>query len=221
MPSESVDAVVTDPPFGIGFDYSGIRESTSTPESYWTWYAPIHAEYLRILRPGGFWAVWQSGKYHRHLWDWFGVDVHIYIAAKNFVQLRKTEINYAYDPVPMNYKSGVPLRPANPPRNLDFSVGNTAALVSDTTRLERGHPAPRPLDQVLHIVENFTLPGGTILDPFAGSGTTGIACVLSGRSFIGIEIVPEYLSIAQKRISDASLQTHPFIKESQCHLPQP
>jgi len=48
--------------------------------------------------------------------------------------------------------------------------------------------------------------GDTILDPFMGSGTTGVACVQTGRNFIGIEIDPKYFAIAEKRIKEAQMQ---------------
>jgi len=51
-----------------------------------------------------------------------------------------------------------------------------------------------------------TPTGGTILDPFMGSGTTGVACVQTGRKFIGIEIDPGYFEIAKKRIMEAQAQ---------------
>lgn len=51
---------------------------------------------------------------------------------------------------------------------------------------------------------------GIILDPFMGSGTTGVACVQTGRRFIGIEIDPHYCEIAQKRIEQALLQPRLF-----------
>ena len=54
-------------------------------------------------------------------------------------------------------------------------------------------------------------PGQTILDPFMGSGTTGVACARLGRSFIGIEIEPRYFDIACKRIEDAYKQADLFI----------
>jgi len=47
------------------------------------------------------------------------------------------------------------------------------------------------------------LPGAVILDPFMGSGTTGVACVETGRNFIGVEIDPTYHAIARRRIADA------------------
>lgn len=54
--------------------------------------------------------------------------------------------------------------------------------------------------------------GHTILDPFMGSGTTGVACAKLGRRFIGIEIEPKYFDIACKRIEDAYKQPDLFIE---------
>jgi len=56
------------------------------------------------------------------------------------------------------------------------------------------------------VIENYTNEGDTILDPFMGSGTTGVACVQTGRNFIGIEIDPTYFAIAEKRIAEAQMQ---------------
>jgi len=73
---------------------------------------------------------------------------------------------------------------------------------------ERLHPAEKPIPLLLRLIEKTT---GTILDPFMGSGTTGVACVQTGRKFIGIEIDPGYFEIAKKRISETQLQTRmPF-----------
>jgi len=55
-------------------------------------------------------------------------------------------------------------------------------------------------------IENYTNEGDTILDPFMGSGTTGVACVQTGRNFIGCEIDPTYFAIAEKRIKEAQEQ---------------
>lgn len=52
--------------------------------------------------------------------------------------------------------------------------------------------------------------GATVLDPFMGSGTTGVACVRTGRKFIGIEIDPTYYAIAEKRIAAAQRQPQLF-----------
>jgi adenine-specific DNA-methyltransferase len=197
----SVDAIVTDPPFGIGFTYGDKREFASDPVAYWDWLGPRMDAALECLKPGGFVAVWQVQLNFRHFWDWFGPDIHVYCAAKNFVQMRPTPINYGYDPVVMFYKSGgPPLRPDNPQRSVDFFVADTASVVSQKGRPEKGHPCPRPLDQIRVILDNFVLPGGVVLDPFAGSGTTLVACVKTGRAGVGIEIEGRYIEIIHRRL---------------------
>lgn len=64
------------------------------------------------------------------------------------------------------------------------------------------HPTVKPVNLMRHLVKLVTMPEGTkILDPFLGSGTTGIACVLEGVEFVGIEKEPEYAEIARRRIA--------------------
>ena len=66
-----------------------------------------------------------------------------------------------------------------------------------------GHPTIKPLDITEKIIRNSTREGQLVLDPFMGSGTTGVACVNTDRKFIGIEIDKEYFDIAQKRVKGA------------------
>jgi len=68
------------------------------------------------------------------------------------------------------------------------------------------HPAQKPEKLMAHIINSSTRPGDLILDPFMGSGTTGVAAVKLGRKFIGIEIDAGYFEIAKRRISDALAQ---------------
>ena len=202
IPDKSIDAVITDPPFGIGFKYNQHKDQTS-PEEYWKWFKPIYQEILRVCKDGAFISIWQANKNFKHFWEWFGDDIRIYAGCKNFVQLRKTPINYGYDPIVMKYTNwDNPLRPLKPKRNIDFFVANTAKFVTEKNSYAGQHPCPRPIDQVQQIVENFSL--GTVLDPFMGSGTTGVACKELGRNFIGIEISPEYYKISEKRINGTS-----------------
>ncbi len=50
-------------------------------------------------------------------------------------------------------------------------------------------------------IERYSKPGAVVLDPFFGSGSTAIACLLSGRLFVGIEFVPEYVAVCLKRLA--------------------
>lgn len=68
------------------------------------------------------------------------------------------------------------------------------------------HPTQKPRDLMEALVRDFTDAGETIIDPFAGSGTTGVACKRLGRSFIGWERDPKYHRIAEKRIAEAREQ---------------
>jgi site-specific DNA-methyltransferase (adenine-specific) len=72
------------------------------------------------------------------------------------------------------------------------------------------HPTQKPLKLVMDWVAKFTDPGETILDPFMGSGTTGVACATLGRKFIGIEKRPDYFDLACRRIALAYCQTDMF-----------
>jgi site-specific DNA-methyltransferase (adenine-specific) len=65
------------------------------------------------------------------------------------------------------------------------------------------HPCPKPLALMVELVRLFTDPGETVLDPFMGSGTTGVACLMLGRRFIGCEINAEYFAVARERFARA------------------
>lgn len=65
------------------------------------------------------------------------------------------------------------------------------------------HPTVKPVELMRWLVRLVTPPGGTVLDPFTGSGTTGIACAYEQRRFIGIERESEYVEIAKRRIAAA------------------
>lgn len=75
---------------------------------------------------------------------------------------------------------------------------------------DNDHPCPYPEKLVKPIIESCVYERG-LIDPFMGSGTTGVACAKLGRKFIGIEIEPKYFNIACKRIEQAYAQPDMFI----------
>ena len=83
----------------------------------------------------------------------------------------------------------------------DFKVVN-----NDNSSKNKYHPTQKPITLLEYLVKTYTHEGDTVLDFTMGSGTTGVACVKTGRSFIGIEIDKGYFEIAQKRIEEAQLQ---------------
>jgi hypothetical protein len=66
------------------------------------------------------------------------------------------------------------------------------------------HPTVKPVELMRYLVRLITPPGGTVLDPFTGSGTTGMACVFEGFDFLGVEREAEYVEIARRRIGSVS-----------------
>lgn len=79
--------------------------------------------------------------------------------------------------------------------------GPTINAVRDPQRGKLGHPTPKPEWLMLDMVEAFTDPGDIVLDPYCGSGTTGVACLRLGRRFIGCEMSSEYAQIARDRLT--------------------
>ncbi|MFZ9264856.1 MAG: DNA-methyltransferase, partial [Polynucleobacter sp.] len=77
---------------------------------------------------------------------------------------------------------------------------------------EKNHPTQKPVELMNFCIEQLGMPE-IILDPFMGSGTTGVAAIQMGRKFIGIEREPKYFDIACKRIEQASKQVDMFIEQ--------
>ncbi len=95
----------------------------------------------------------------------------------------------------------------------DDSIGtqNPRAGAGRTGGAKNYHPTVKPITLMRYLVRMVTPIGGAVLDPFTGSGTTGIAAVLEGRGFVGVEREPEYFEIAKSRLSSVQI---PDSKES-------
>lgn len=199
------DALITDPPYGIGFKYASHND---TPEGYGEWLSQVIAEGESRLNPGSPIFVFQAMKNVKRFAEWFPRDWRIYAACKNFVQMRPTPMQYAFDPVVCWWTDGEAWSAGTSTR--DFFVADTAGVISNRNNYEKGHPCPRPLGQMVQMVGQWARPDGTVIDPFMGSGTTGVACSQLGRKFLGIEVEPTYFDIACRRIEDAQRQERLF-----------
>lgn len=106
---------------------------------------------------------------------------------------------------------------ATMPNGNGLSWGEWSAFTTSIWRITpnvdlRKHPAMMPVGVALKSVALWSDICGTVLDPFMGSGTTGVACAKLGRKFIGIELEPKYFDIACKRIEDAYKQPDLFVE---------
>lgn len=109
---------------------------------------------------------------------------------------RKTKTTQVYGAqVPSEYHGGQTER--YPTTVLDFAVVN-----NDGTGEGRCHPTQKPVALMEYLIRTYSNAGETVLDFTMGSGTTGVACVNTGRKFIGIERDPEYFAFAEKRIAE-------------------
>lgn len=97
---------------------------------------------------------------------------------------------------------------------IPFDAGSGSAArffyCAKASRKERGegnlHPTVKPVALMEYLVKLVTPIDGVVLDPFMGSGTTGIACCNLNRKFIGIEMQEDYFNISSKRIEEARLK---------------
>ncbi len=86
---------------------------------------------------------------------------------------------------------------------LSHMTSNYTGKVVKDVMAQNVHPTVKPIDLMRRLIRLVSQPGHTIIDPFMGSGTTGVAAVLEGRHFIGIERDPDYFKIASTRIANA------------------
>jgi DNA modification methylase len=87
-------------------------------------------------------------------------------------------------------------------KGMDYRIENGIKTGAKAPPVQRAnhHPTVKPLSLMRYLVRLVTPKGGKVLDPFMGSGSTGCASILEGFDFVGIDITPEYVAIAQKRI---------------------
>jgi hypothetical protein len=182
-----VDAVVTDPPYGIGEKMQGGTWGAAEKYAdFRRWDVAPSADNLALLRAMAPAVVLWGGNY-------FDAP-----AARCWLIWDKTNSVQTMADVELAWTNF-----DRPAKRFRGSVGVH----------EWGHPTEKPLDLMKWCILQIPPPATLILDPFMGSGTTGVAAVKLGRKFIGIEIEPKYFDIACRRISEALKQPDMFIEK--------
>ena len=102
----------------------------------------------------------------------------------------------------------------NKETKLRWNGGGSRSVWTFNIENQNGHPTPKPLPLMQHMVSLFTDEYEKVLDPFMGSGTTLVACAKLGRKGIGIELEPKYFDIACKRVEQAYAQPDLFIERA-------
>ena len=206
-----VDAVVTDPPYGIGFPYEGYEDTRDNLieiiHSVFPCLIAISRNVFCLCGPT------QIGLYTQP--DWVGCVT--WDTTGTFGKFGYTQwtpiLCYGPDLDGFGNVNGVT-------KTDTIRISGGAGVGFQRSKQEKVHTCPKPLNLMELVVNRFTQPGATIIDPFLGSGTTGVASINLGRKFIGIEREPKYFEIACKRISHAVEQSKQRLFEPEPE-PQP
>lgn len=205
MKAASVDLIATDPPFKVISGGSNIGANDGRPTGIlakndgkiFKHNAIKPADYLsecfRVLRPGRDAYFMTNNLTLRSMLnaaDDCGFHFHGLLTwNKNNCTPSRW---YMKDLEVVVYLYKPPARPINNP-------GDKQSFQCDNPR-NKCHPTEKPVALMQRYIENSTRPGWKVLDPFMGSGSTGVACLNSGRRFIGIEIDRAYYKIAERRV---------------------
>ena len=215
IPSNSIDLILIDPPYEIsrptnfqsgeetGRDTDRFRISMDFGEwdKNFTGLEVVIKEAYRILRPGGtmicFYDLWKIE------------TIKQYYENNKFKQIRFLEW-IKTNPVPINSKINyltnarevaiLGIKKSKPTFNSSYDKGIYEYPICH----EKGrfHPTQKPLELMEALILKHSNEGDTVLDCFAGSGTTGVAAIKNNRKFIGCEISPEYYSQSLERLKN-------------------
>ncbi len=224
MPEASVDAVITDPPYSSGGMFRGDRSKTSTADKYTVdsgqaakpdfhgdtrdqrgfafWCALWFSEAYRVAREGAVLAVFTDWRQLPTITDVIQAGGWCY---RGIVPWNKTE---ATRPMKGWFRSQceyVVVAAKGKPARLDQTGTGDAPclpgfLVCPVDR-DNEHQTQKPVD-LMRWICRAVRPAGVVLDPFAGSGSTGVAALLEGLEFIGCEMSEEYVAIARRRCQE-------------------
>lgn len=222
----AVDAILTDLPYGT----TACSWDTVIP------FVPMWAAVKQVLKPRGVFVTTASQPFtsalvmsnlawFKYCWVWdkinggnpFLVKVRPIIRHEDICVFSENGHIYNAQVDVANLKHISTQRPAPKQETSDHfgsykwdnkrNVGypHSILAVCDAPRDKR-HPTQKPVTLYAYLVRTYTNEGDTVLDFCMGSGTTGVACVRTGRRFLGIEIEPTYFEIAKHRIQDALMQ---------------
>ena len=223
LEEESVDLLLTDPPYNLGLfmqnrdtNLKAMRENNFVSAGwddldFSDWNNSMDcffSEAARIVRKGGSMIVFMAV---------INVGSIISLAEKYGFYYKTTGTWHKLNPMPRNMN----LHFINSTESwIYFTNGSKTGTFNNkgealhdfyetavTPKNERAHgkhPTQKPLQLMSHFVKVLSNPGDTVLDPFMGSGSTGVAAVINGRKFIGIELDPVYFQIAQSRIAEVT-----------------
>jgi site-specific DNA-methyltransferase (adenine-specific) len=190
MPSQSVDFVLTDPPYITRYrDRSGRMVVNDNNAD---WLAPAFAEMFRLLKPAAFCVTfygWPHVDLFMSAWRAAGFRPVSHIVFRKPYSSRTGFMRGQHECAFLLAK-GDPQRPTSPIADvLDWR---------DTGNLL--HPTQKPIEALKPLIAAFSPRGGVVLDPFCGSGSTLVAALELGRDYVGIELDAAHCATATRRL---------------------
>lgn len=215
-----VDAVVTDPPYSAQV-HEGARGrgATTGGKDILIDFAPLtEDQFIQVAQAcvatAERWVVMTCDRLHAFAAEKAGLPVirlGVWTKADPAPQFSGDRPATGWEPVLILHRPG---------RKRWNGGGRPAVWHTRIVKNDAFHRTQKPLELVGAFVRDFSEAGETVLDPFMGSGTTGIACVKFGRRFIGIEIDEGYFDIACSRIRKAYAQPDLFIESPRSPEPK-
>lgn len=192
----TVDSIITDPPYGMSFqsNYREVKHSLIKNDNSLEWLEDFAKRCYSLSKDNTAHYIFCS--FHnidifKQAFEKEFVVKNILVWEKNNTSMGDLKGNFApkIEFILFLHKGRRLINGKRTPNIFKFS----------RTKNEL-HPTQKPVDLMSHLIEKFTDEGQTVLDPFMGSGTTGVACKQTNREFIGIELDKDYFEIASNRI---------------------
>ena len=200
IPNESVDMILTDPPYCVGVSSNSTKSSIIDNRMVLPFFELVFSEYERVLKEGAPLYINTDWRTYPLLYETFCS----HFSMRNLIvwdyMWMKAGLYYRFTHEFIMYGT-------KGKRKRRFASTQTdiwrIRCINYTDVKNKFHQAQKPIELIQRILQNDTDLGDTVLDSFMGSGSTGVACVQEGRNFIGIEQERRYFEIAQRRIEEA------------------
>lgn len=213
----SIDAVVTDPPYastGAASSFVTVDKVRGFPREYQfyeAWWREILAELMRVLKPSG--AIWMTI-------DWRGAMALDRASSKFPLSEPKIGVwhrgGLGMGHVLRNVYECFAVMTCSEWKRRKTDEPDVWSVKWTPSDRRMGHSAEKPIELMSKAIELLADPGSTILDPFAGSGTTAVACAMGGYNCIAIEREAEYVSIIADRLADLGEHERPVTRDQVC-----
>lgn len=216
IPDKSVDCIITDPPYFINMGHGGSLNNMKRHRRDYVgngndanrtfgdlaivkpFYAQLFQEYARVLKDGGHFYFFTD---FRGFAFYFPI-MQQYLPVKNLIVWDKGGMPGSF----YSYNHEFIIFGAYASKLLHAGGGNVWRLPGFNsgaikTDGEKVHPTQKPVALISKAIEDSTEPGAVVLDTFMGSGTTAVACLRTGRHYIGFELDEQYHAIAEQRVA--------------------